>query len=151
MMSPEMKAKVKRLRGMPEPPPLSPPIPKTLMHSEFLSGRNYRTMGFSLAQAFSLMEVHVAYSGVTRDMAEVTRGYYSFPGDSSALHFVGVKRGTEQFDRMVRFFGKPDFVHVAADKRFYVGGEVGQQDRFVFANHSDWVSKVYTVDDSQEF
>jgi hypothetical protein len=153
MMSPSMKAKVKRYRVLdaqpvpPDPYRATQPFP-TL--TEFQFGRNCRTLGFTYEQMFDLVSERVKRLG-PQDTDEMTRGYFSFEGDDSRVHFVGVKRNTSQFNSMVMRFGNPDFVHVKADKRMYVGGETGPQDRFFFANHSDRMSARFTVDDSQEF
>lgn len=52
--------------------------------------------------------------------------------DMSCLHFVGFT-DPEKFNRAVRVFGHPDFVHRNWDVRAAYGGERGPLDVWVFA------------------
>ena len=64
------------------------------------------------------------------------------------IHFVGF-RDSMQFDRAVRVFGPPDFVHRYWDMRAKNGGERGPHDVVVFAIGTDADDpRVYAYDDS---
>ena len=51
--------------------------------------------------------------------------------EMSCLHFVNINCPM-QFDRAVRIFGRPDFIHRNWDVRAALGGERGPLDVFVF-------------------
>lgn len=65
------------------------------------------------------------------------------------LHFVGF-RGNE-FISAIKVFGQPDFIHHDADRRFWVGGELGKADVVIFANGHEAKCSVFTRDDSAHF
>jgi hypothetical protein len=50
-----------------------------------------------------------------------------------SVHFIGF-RGDE-FNRAIRIFGQPNFIHMWHDHRMY--GDVGDGDTLVFANKAD--------------
>ncbi len=50
-----------------------------------------------------------------------------------SVHFIGF-RGDE-FNRAIRVFGQPDFIHMWHDHRMY--GDVGDGDTLVFANKAN--------------
>ncbi len=43
------------------------------------------------------------------------------------MHFVGIKRFSQQYYNAVRIFGYPDFTHKINDPRFRYGGEVDRE------------------------
>ena len=51
----------------------------------------------------------------------------------SHVHFVGF-RG-EEYNRAVRVFGLPDFIHLVHDRRMY--GDVGDGDLLIFGPKAD--------------
>jgi hypothetical protein len=68
--------------------------------------------------------------------------------DMSCLHFVGFG-DPEMFNRAVRVFGYPDFIHRVWDVRAAYGGERGPLDVFVFATGDETKPpKLIAVDDS---
>ena len=68
--------------------------------------------------------------------------------DMSCLHFVGFA-DAESFNRAVRIFGNPDFIHRNWDVRAAYGGERGPLDVFVFATGDETATpKPYAYDDS---
>lgn len=64
-----------------------------------------------------------------------------------ATHFVGF-RG-EEYWSAVKVWGEPDFVHYWNDDRCKFGGEVDENDTFVYANGEETMSRKYTFNDSQ--
>ena len=66
-----------------------------------------------------------------------------------AVHFIGF-RGDE-YNRAVKVFGLPDFIHRCHDNRLRFGGEVAPGDTLVFANgHEDKFTE-FTFNDSNHF
>lgn len=69
----------------------------------------------------------------------------------NAIHFVGF-RGDE-FNRAIKVFGKPDFIHRNFDTRVFGGGEFDKDnDIVIFANSSDAKTpSPFAFDDSSVF
>lgn len=68
--------------------------------------------------------------------------------DMRCVHFVGFT-DPERFNRAVRVFGQPDFVHRNWDVRAAYGGERGPNDVFVFAKGDEkQTPKPFAFDDS---
>jgi len=67
------------------------------------------------------------------------------------VHFIGFRDG-DRYQRAIRIFGKPDYIHPKWDERAKHGGEYANGDIRVFATGSeeDPPSK-HSWDDSQRF
>ena len=108
--------------------------------------RRLRRLGTVEAQTGTSDPAHAAM--LLRSLADAYERGVAWSNDRQALHFVGF-RDPEQFQRAVRVFGAPDFVHRVWDVRAAHGGEIAPGDTVVFARGTvDDPPSPYAYDDS---